>query len=462
MQLQSDLQFWRSFFEAAAAVRVHVPGEASTTEDQNDISLNQSTRYEDEDMTIRQEDESAIQAADHDAESSDASFFGAGAMSSTPMPANRTTGGNPNASWESSMESPFERLDRRIRDDLVIGETSEGTPNVPSGYGLQAPSEASTSFSHLQAPTTTHGYGQPLLDLSIDSSLPDSPLVPPTTVTKLHSTYTPRAARRPLPASSPRQNPFQSPARDPSSSKWNGIADLRTTPLNIRTARAAYAPAEEDDDEDDDDDALLGFSPPVTMNFTMPSRPPKSQTPMKASAKAVVDSLLHQTVEEHDDYDDLGDTPSPKPPTPSRWTMNAAPAPPLGSRDLFGVSHDSPQGGNDSFDSGSGSDMSAENIHPSSHIAQPHPLSQQIYHDEGDSFDDDSFDSNADARDHPGLSPTTSEAGVIFGHVRNGPRGGRFDLMGPDELLTFHGGKLEDAEIATSPTPMPHGGAFNR
>jgi DASH complex subunit ASK1 len=435
---------------------VHVPGEASTTLD-NTGALDQSTQYEDEDLTIRQGEDSELLADGADV-TSDASFFGAGAMSSTPMPANRTANGasNANASWESSMESPFERLGRRIRDDLVIGEESEGTPSLPSGYDLHAPSEASTSFGHLTAPTTTHGYGQPLLDLSIGSSLPESPLVPPTTATKLQNNSTPRASRRALPTASPHHNPFQSPARDPSNSKWNGIADLRTTPLNIRTARAAYAPA--DDDDDDDDDALLGFSPPVTMNFTMPVRPPKSQTPVKATARAVVESLLNQSAI-NDEYDDLGDTPSPKPPTPSRWTMSAVPVPPPGSRDLFGTH--SPSGGNDSFDSGSGSDMSAELAQPSQTV--PHPLSQQIYHDEGDSFDDDdSFDSNAERDDRPTLSPTTSEAGVIFGHVRDGPRGGRFDLMGPDELLTFHGGKLEDAEIASSPTPMPHGGAFQK
>lgn len=420
--------------------------------------MDASTRYEDEDMTMRQNDDSAVQREDG-VESSDASFFGAGAMSSTPMPANRTV--NANTSWDQSMESPFDRLDRRIRDDLVIGEESQGTPSLPSGYDLNAPSEASTSFGHLTAPTTTHGYGHPLLDLSVESSLPESPLVPPTTVTKLRSSATPRASRRP-PSASPSSNPFQSPARD-TTAKWNGIADLRTTPLNIRTARAAYAPGGEDDD--DDDDALMGFSPPVTMNFTMPTRSVKSQTPMKASsAKAVVESLLHQSSAGYDEYDDLGDTPSPKPPTPSRWTMTSAPAPPPGSRDLFGVAPPSPQGGNDSFDSGSGSDMSAEIIQHSSHTAQPHPLSQQIYQDEGDSFDDDSFDSNADRdEDHqPTLSPTTSEAGVIFGHVRNKASGARFDLMGPDELLTFHGGKLEDAAVGTSPTPLPHGGAFQK
>lgn len=68
---------------------------------------------------------------------------------------------------------------------------------------------------------------------------------------------------------------------------WNGIADLRRTPL--RAEQAAR-------DADDDDDASLalpdGMSPPVTMQFSVP---PSAylKTPAREAARHVVDDLLH-------------------------------------------------------------------------------------------------------------------------------------------------------------------------
>ena len=99
---------------------------------------------------------------------------------------------------------------------------------------------------------------------------------------------------------------------------------------------------------------------------------------------------------------------------------------------------------------------------------------QGMYADDEDSFDvDDSFDSlvptgptgytstRADDSDLS-LSPNTSEAGIIFGGPAQKPGLGRagFSLMKPDEMMTYHGGRLEDAagrEVMDSPTHAVRG-----
>ena len=210
-----------------------------------------------------------------------------GVVTSTPMAHGRHTGG-PDNSWEQSMESPFDSVDRRLREDLRIGgggtllngngageglsgEVDMPTPSLPSGYSL---------------PGLGKGYGS-----TVDGSAADF---------SVELGATPKANGKPK--ATTRDNPFGSPAQASSSSsasasggRWNGIADLRSTPLNAgkiakdphgksRLANEWMVTAE----DDSDDDLKFAMSPPVTMTFgTLPPRMQAavkvSQTPRKAS-----------------------------------------------------------------------------------------------------------------------------------------------------------------------------------
>ncbi|WFD28751.1 hypothetical protein MNAN1_003765 [Malassezia nana] len=91
---------------------------------------------------------------------------------------------------------------------------------------------------------------------------------------------------------------------------WNGIADLRRTPLR----GACHARAM---DEDDDTSLAMpdGMSPPVTMQFSVP---PSTylKTPAREAARRVVDDLLRSVGA--DDADASGDAPSRAPPSSAR------------------------------------------------------------------------------------------------------------------------------------------------
>lgn len=95
---------------------------------------------------------------------------------------------------------------------------------------------------------------------------------------------------------------------NPSPNKWNGIADLRKTPLTGPSTKSksktkasspkkkssAAAVGNEWDSDSDEDGSLAwppGMSPPVTMQFSVP-RSKYLKTPAKEAAKMVVEDLL--------------------------------------------------------------------------------------------------------------------------------------------------------------------------
>lgn len=117
------------------------------------------------------------------------------------------------------------------------------------------------------------------------------------------------------PKGAARRNPFMSQAllESASARRWDGIADLRRTPLNPKMRKAAsraskaaggvgssakgapVAPASSSEwDSDEDDESLAwpeGMSPPVTMQFSVPQSK-YLKTPAKEAARMVVDDLL--------------------------------------------------------------------------------------------------------------------------------------------------------------------------
>lgn len=365
---------------------------------------------------------------------SDASFmFDNGNMaSSTPLPGGRQPShlNSYDSSFSDSMASPFDTLERRLRNDLQLDDSEMPTPSLPSGYDMP-PVELDQSSIMLPTPPRSRPPPPPH-DMSISSST--------------SAAATPRA-RRPLPSSTANNNGLH-----------NGLVDIRTTPLTAKF-RPKYSIADIDTDIDDDD-FQFHMSPPVTMNFQLPpnasaivtaGRTPKPASETHNHAQRIVDDLMDEMSAEY--------IPSPRIPTPDglrRYSVLPPPQPllqPNTSRNIFAnqiaSSSTAPQPrqtrrsmANTSY----GSDM--EDV-PEEHV----------YTNE-DTLDEDSFDSPDPTQYAYNLSTSSagsdrSDAGAVFGGPKAQTSRSGFNLMKPDELVTFHGGRLEDAagrEMAETPT----------
>lgn len=348
--------------------------------------------------------------------------------SSTPLPG-RSQLHSYDSSFSDSMASPFDTLERRLRDDLQLDDSDMPTPSLPSGYDMSHPHLDQSSI--LLPPS--HPSSQPLSSSS--SSFAST------------SAATPRARRPPPPPSAHMQ-------------MHNGLIDIRTTPLTAKF-RPKLSLADLDAD---DDDLQLNMSPPVTMHFQLPPKAAAvvstGRTPRAAEsenhAQRIVDDLMDEMSAEY--------VASPRIPTPdglrrySVMPQAQAQGPLNTSRNIFadqiassssGAGQRQPQaqaqGRRSMANTSYGSDM--EDV-PEEHV----------YSNE-DTMDD-SFDSPDPARYAYNLSTSSagsdhSDAGAVFGGPKVQPARSAFNLMKPDELVTFHGGRLEDAagrEVAETPT----------
>ena len=418
-----------------------------------------------------------------------------GVTSSTPVPG-RMMGNMGGNSWEDSMESPFDRMDRKLRDDLGLddreyAESSDmPTPSLPSGYSLPG-------MGHESYGDVSTGTVEPP-DLPREGNPSNRPSSQAGGSSDHAAGDTPK----------PKRNPFQNnPAN--ANTQWNGVTDLRHTPLNARfkgkgKERAVPRPKQSLANtiadltmDDSNEEVKLAMSPPVTMNFTLPPRAQAvlnaGRTPVKSTpgqrvdtkgkegeARMILDDLMEEM--EMGPYE-----PSPRMPTPEGLGRYSVVPTELGSgRRLF---TDQVGGQGQAGPSGTTSRRSLANTSYGSDIIDQPPQPTPVYGDE-DTFDvdDDSFDSAYDgggqtihaqqpqgshimvgddsdlSGDISGVSsvssPTpgnASEAGMIFGGVGGAGRqdGRGFSLMKPDEMMTFHGGRLEDAagmDVAFTPT----------
>ncbi|RXK37143.1 hypothetical protein M231_05594 [Tremella mesenterica] len=445
-------KFWRSFFEAAAAVRATPSSDLSTLSPSNH---SHQASYTSHDQSLPEDSyvDNTI----------DGSFmFQNGLVTSTPMANGKNIQRQgPSSSWEASIESPFDSIDRRLRDDLRLSEDRSDemtTPSLPSGYSLPT----------LEKPD------QPSPE---QSSTEDTP--------------TPKAERI-------RTNPF--------GQKWDGIADLRSTPLTAgkikkHSSKTEMEKKEKDKigqfdwEEETDDDLKFNMSPPVTMTFG--GLPPRvqaavkiSQTPRKPSAQNNQDKenammMLNDLMEEINEVY----KPSPRMSTPEGLRRYSVVPPNSQGRQLFPSTTTTSNQPTDKSrlsegrmkyrkslagDTTAGSVMMADGIYTDE---------DSDLEDEGGSFDtisgpsivshdqqgsgvmvtyDDSFSllesppQSGAYQYHTGTASGTEgeDVNMVFG----GPRAGaqeKFELKKREEMNTYHGGKLEDAagmDVATSPT----------
>lgn len=325
-------------------------------------------------------------------------------FSSTPMP-KRTQG--PQTSLEESIESPFDRTERQL-GALALDETEledAPTPSLPTGYG----------FGHL----------------SNDSSA----VSPPSVVRRTDPT--PRRAG--------------TPERDYN----HRLIDMTATPLNAKfhplqpTSAAANARSRKieggilDTDEAEDDDLTL--SPFKTMTF---NKLPKANALLQAGSTPIKRQGLQDILAEMEEFDSPRvDTPKefrrysvmPGMGEPARRLFDDSPGPSGPRRSLANTSYGSDIQVQDATGVVDNSDSDGDNT-----FSDDDTAAMQAHADAaGAGFElvDDSYVSEA--------SFERREASELFGP---GGDGGQFALHKQDEMVTYHGGRLEDAQGPESPT----------
>lgn len=271
--INASFQFWTSFYEHAAQVRIPASDDLSgaATEDPHMSSLP-------EDSLITSG--SSANTFDPNRTPSDSSFIPAhAAVSSTPAAATARTretneiSSTPlppisEPSWGMSIESPLVRLDRELRD-----------------FARADPQPASTSTStdfFSEADITVSNANAVAADLTVQASSPrPAPVITrePRTIA-LTQVGSPLSVR-PNPAT-PARNPYLPAHADPRD--WSGVIDLRS-----------QQPATSSDAEKEDDLTLLvGMSPPVMVPFaTLPSL---GRSPAKSAATNIRHALVRDVL----------------------------------------------------------------------------------------------------------------------------------------------------------------------
>lgn len=461
--------FWRNFYLQAFGER---PGEGSTIASHSP----ERTRYEDQTHLLS------------------GSFFDPPPGSaSTPL---RQRGRDEEDSYEDSLGSPFDRVDRQL-SRLSMDTGDAPTPSLPSGYSVPGG----------RSPDSSPEY---------DSTL------------RFQAASTPRPARNAAAVREEEVSPtlHRSPA--------TRLIDLTSTPLgtdfrplapSAHTGRSLFRLAPKPSTStsqparhlyDDDDDIKLGMSPPVTMKFSLPpaaqSIVDRGTTPIKAHLPSG-----GQTARDLDDLiDNMSDyEPSPRMPTPKdlrRYSVapgdsdleavrrlwnepvqastssarepSSSPSPPplrdpsparrLFDDSTYGAHRTRRSLANTSF----GSDIEIqrdvtgriigddESIDVDDDFSEDDTAGYAAQAAQGFEFVDNSYDSDASGYSAPRDTDTVGRgagetslfgkpapSGVQGGQGRwQGQGQGRFSLHQQDEMVTYHGGRLEDADAPDSPT----------
>lgn len=480
--------FWNDFYAQAFGVRVRPEDGQSTLASHSP----ERTQYEDHTLPMRQDtfDQTRDGTWLFDPELG---------TTSTPLPAHGGRGsgsgigaGAPDdSSFDDPLGSPYERLDRQL-SRLSMDNTDDHapTPSLPSGYGSVKSPESPDFDSTLR-------YEAPVLTSTPRASRTNDRPAEQVSPTLYRSPMNPRLIDL---TTTPLGTDFRPLA--PSS-----IAN--TARGGIFSRIPASKPSAKGSLYDDDDDIKLGMSPPVTMKFSLPpnarSIVERGTTPIKPSA---IGGSGGRTARELDDLiDNMSDyEPSPRMPTPENLRRySVMPGDLEAARKLFaedpvpqasssaGPSHpsldnkrlpmydDTYNGGgrtrrsiaNTSFGSDIqiqrdvtgriiGDDESIDNDDDSDSSAEDDTAGYAAQAAEGFEFVDNSYDSEASgypaARDVTDMDtresrPRGTGETSLFGNPAPGRSSAQqFALHQQDEMVTYHGGRLEDAAAPDSPT----------
>ncbi|GJJ15854.1 hypothetical protein Clacol_010132 [Clathrus columnatus] len=270
-------KFWKSFFEAAAQVRIPLASDVSLNQTEEETTNLQGEQQEEEegDTTVQ-----TYEAANTTPLAND-SFIHGVPISSTPLIRDNKVHDEED-SWSASIESPFERLHREVQS-FTIEEKEKGPfQSDPLSVPLSKP-----HTDALLPPTRPQPAAPPPLP-------PLPPLLPeprskgkaPLRENILHQNHIASSSRGVSTHQAPRpktpKNPFTN------TRQWNGLVDLRQP-----TPSRHYTRGRDLSFDDSSDDLIPpGMSPPVTMQFALPPRLRKSPVKLHLSpAKMAAENI---------------------------------------------------------------------------------------------------------------------------------------------------------------------------
>ncbi|KAJ6463244.1 DASH complex subunit Ask1-domain-containing protein, partial [Mycena vitilis] len=276
--------FWVSFYEQAAQIRIPTYDDYSTV---NEVSSERDDSASEAESSARTE-ERTMRPDDHSVTSTEPSFMqGQAGFASTPATARvghtmDTVGSHlsDDPSWSASMESPLARLDREVQNfSRQDNATSSRLPSLPS-LRFDEPSEEDHTILRPRADKGKGKEPAPLLHSVLRHTLYSG--------SDLSLSPTKGKLKTPVPKG---LNPYLPP--DTAPINWSGLVDLRQTPLSTPHRRKNH-----DTDDDSFDGLPPGMSPPVLMS---PARPPRSsaelqllrgKTPAKEAASRIKNDLV--------------------------------------------------------------------------------------------------------------------------------------------------------------------------
>ncbi|KAF8891174.1 DASH complex subunit Ask1-domain-containing protein [Mucidula mucida] len=281
-------QFWTSFYEQAAQIRIPTTDDYSTVNEQTSEREDPESQRADEFHSTHADPHETF---DHSITSTGSAFEPDAAYSSTPaakrvMHTGDATTNDSEASWSASIESPFVRIDRELQKFSIDDEDEEPSlhPSVhgdPSRASVILPQEPSRKGKERE-------HSEPLLR----SVLRHRMYSQDDTITHISPT---KKVKTPI---SPNFNPYLPP--NTQANQWNGLVDLNDpavrTPHGYRYSRKPATPVY--DDDDDDSFALPpGMSPPRLITLAMPksARKPEvrlGRTPTREAAIRITKDLV--------------------------------------------------------------------------------------------------------------------------------------------------------------------------
>jgi DASH complex subunit ASK1 len=311
-------QFWTSFYEQAAQVRIPTSDDLSSLHE-----TSPGVAMEESHASSRPEDLSVASGFNADTFNpnrtpSESSFVPAqAAVSSTPAAtAARTRVANDTSftplppgtdpSWGMSLESPLVRLDRELRE-----------------FGRADPQPASTSASidiFSEADLTVGNVTTVVVDETVHAPTP-APAPAPSDTREIRPTVqthvVPPLSFRRNPAT-PARNPYISAHTDPR--HWSGIVDLRSPQPPGPSFSAAVA------EKEDDPTLPVGMSPPVMVPFaTLPSL---GRSPAKTAAENIRRALVRDALRADGGDSNVSGSGSgslvPTPPSLARYTRGTS------------------------------------------------------------------------------------------------------------------------------------------
>ena len=219
------------------------------------------------------------------------------ARASSPPRAHNDRGEPGEPKW-ADIESPFDRARREIQEKMAAQNREDHSAREASATQTRRTAGNDLARGIANLGVSARGKGDP--DES-SSDIATPPQITSRARPSLRDTLlrgkvaaTPKsgskhAGRNPFAPESGRQAADAATPRD--AAKWNGIADLRKTPLSTAHERGSRDAAGADSTLGSMVSHGLDRSPPVTMQFSIP-RSKYLQTPAKEAARMVVDDLL--------------------------------------------------------------------------------------------------------------------------------------------------------------------------